>query len=160
MKYRVRLQLFFGRFKRRYRVGADRGLFAVSALIRLESRQSMKRRSKSPRAVRGRFRRTGQRGSPAGTPPFAYVTDGLKQINFDVRWPRSIIGPRKFRNSRFFDRPVPNIHEKGGIAVAASSRGKKARLYPERSFMWNAVKNLKRKGKIQSRFNVTLSRSW
>lgn len=160
MKYRVRVQLFFNRFNRRYRVGADRGLFAVSALIRSEARQSMKRRSRSKRAIRGRFRRSGTKGSPPGTPPFAYVRAGLKEINFDVRWPRSIIGPRKFRNSRFFNQPVPAIHEKGLVAIASGARRKYAVKYPERSFMWAAVKSLKRKNKIESRFNITLARSW
>ena len=160
MKYRVRLQLFFNRLKRRYRVGRDRGLFAVSGLIRTTARQSMRIRGKSRRAVRGRFRRTGSTGSPAGTPPYAYIRTGIREINFDVQGSHSIIGPRKFRNSKFFDRPVTNIHEKGGIAVAAGARRRYTARYPERSYMWSAVKSLQSQGKIQSRFNITLARSW
>lgn len=160
MKYHVKVQLFFNRLKRKYKTGTDRGLYQVSALIRSEARQSMKRRGKTSRAMRGRFRRGGTTGSPPGTPPYAYKTDGLKQINFDVRWPSSIIGPRKFKDSTFFNKPVPAIHEKGGIAVAAGARRKYTARYPERSFMWSAVKSLKRKNKIESRFNITLARSW
>lgn len=89
-------------------------------------------------------------------PPRAHVPNGLKEINFHVFEGSAIIGPRKFPRSNFFDRPVPNIHEKGGTAIALTIRRQKDRYYPERSFMWRAVKKLKEKGKIQSRFNATL----
>jgi len=101
-----------------------------------------------------------RKASPPGKPPTAHVRNGLKEINFHVQGNSAIIGPRKFRGSNFFNRPVPNIHEKGGITVGASIRRRYTAKYPERSFMWSSVKKLKGKGKIQSRFNVTLIRSW
>jgi len=147
LRYSTRVTLFINRFNRQYRVARDRGLYQVSALIRLEARESM-RRGKGP--------------SKKGTPPRAHRRAGLKEINFHVYEGSSIIGPRKFPRSNMFNRTVPNIHEKGGMAIPISFRRRKEknRLYPERSFMWNAVKKLKQKGKIQSRFNVTLRSSW
>lgn len=145
MKFHVRTQLAFQRLQRRYKIGKDRGLYQVSALIRKEARESMRKR-------RG--------ASKKHHPPTAHVRNGLKEINFHVQGSSSIIGPRKFRNSNFFNRPVPNIHEKGGTAVASSFRQRYLARYPERSFMWRAVTKLKRKGKISNRFRVTLQGSW
>ena len=82
------------------------------------------------------------------TPPHAHSRAGLREINFDVRENEAIIGPRKFRNSRFFNRPVPNINEKGGAAVGSTFRRRFYARYPERSFIWSAVKRLQTKGKI------------
>ncbi len=147
MHYRTRVTLAFGRLQRKYRVGAGHGLYRVSALIRSEARQSMRVRRKS---------------SSPGTPPSVHNRPGLKEINFDVAATKtsSIIGPRKFPRSNFFNRTIPNIHEKGGTTVYASFRRRFVARYPERSFMWNAVKSLSRKGKIQREFNITLQRSW
>ena len=94
--------------------------------------------------------------SKKGTPPSVHQRAGLKEINFQVVGQQAIIGPRKFPRSNFFNRPVPNIHEKGGMAVSLRIRHRYTALYPERSFMYAAVKKLKSQGKIQSRFNVTL----
>jgi hypothetical protein len=100
--------------------------------------------------------RRGRKASPAGKPPRAHVSNGLKEINFHVDNGSAIIGPRKFPRSKFFNRPVPNIHERGGTAVGTSFRRLFRAYYPERSFMWAAVKSLKAKNKIESRFNITL----
>ena len=145
MRYSTRVVLFLNRFNRQYRVARDRGLYQVSALIRLEARQSM---------------RMGRGPSKAPRPPRAHTRTGLREINFHVNDGSSIIGPRKFPRSNFFNRPVPNIHEKGGTAIALTLRRRKPSHYPERSFMWAAVQKLKQKGKIESRFNVTLRSSW
>jgi len=118
--------------------------------------------------------RSGNKKSAPGTPPRARRPNGLKVINFDVQWPNSIIGPRKFRGSNFFGQTVPRVHETGGIikgrrwlSRSQKKRGTFASLfavntarYPERSFMWSAVQRLTSKGKIEARFNVTLKRSW
>lgn len=145
LKFRIRLRLFFGKIKTRYDRGSRQGLFRVSALIRKESRQSIRMR---------------RQASSPGNPPSAHTRGGLREINFDVRQSESIIGPRKFPRSNFFNRPVPNIHEKGGTVVAAGLRGAYTARYPERSFMWRAVRTLKRRGKIGREFNITMQRSW
>lgn len=147
MRFRTRITLAFGRLERHYSGGAKKGLYQVSALIRSEARQSM------------RVRRA---ASSPGTPPSVHKRPGLKEINFDVAasGTHSVIGPRKFARSNFFNRPVPNIHEKGGTAIYASFRRRFIARYPERSFMWNAVTSLRRKGKIQREFNITLQRNW
>lgn len=99
-----------------------------------------------------------QKASPPGSPPSAHTSGGLREINFHVDGSSSIIGPRKFARSNFFNRPVPNIHEVGGVAIASGLRNLYSVRYPERSFMWAAVKSLKRKGKINSTFNTSLRR--
>lgn len=137
--------MFFNRLQVRYRRARDRGIYQVCALIRKEARESMRRRKGA---------------SAVGSPPHAHARAGLKEINFDVRGNKGIVGPRKFRFSKFFDRPVPNIHEKGGVAIASGQRRRYLARYPERSFMYRAVQTLTRKGKISSRFRVTLLRSW
>lgn len=91
-----------------------------------------------------------------GKPPHAHGSAGLKEINFDVRESSAIIGPRKFPRSNFFTKPVPALHEKGGVGISTRLRKRKDAYYPERSFMYSAVKKLKQKGKIEQRFNVTL----
>src|SRR6056297_3817019 len=116
MRYSTRLILSFNRLRRRYNVAKDKGLYRVSALIRLEARQSM------------RYRKT-NKPSPRGTPPHAHVRNGLKEINFDVQGNTSMIGPRKFARSNFFHRPVPNIHEKGGTAISMSIRTRRGASY-------------------------------
>ena len=145
MKYHTRIILAFNRLKRRYTQAEDRGIYAVCALIRLEARQDILGRPK--------------RGASApGFPPHPHTTAGLREINFDVRKGEQsgIVGPRKFPHSRFFNRPVPNIHEKGGIAIKNSYRLRYRAIYPERSFMWAAVKSLHSKGKIPPRFAATV----
>jgi hypothetical protein len=49
----------------------------------------------------------------------------------------------------------------GGTVVArGSKKGAYVARYPTRSFMYEAVKRLKSKGKIAPRFSVTLKRNW
>lgn len=103
--------------------------------------------------------RAGNKPSAPGKPPRAHVPNGLKEINFSVSGNQAVIGPRKFPNSRFFDRPVPNIHELGGVTVASTFRKRQVKVYPERSFMYSAVKSLQAKNKIAPRFSVTLRSS-
>jgi len=147
MRYGTRVKLAFNRLQRRYQLARDKGLYQVSALIRSEARQIQ------------RYAPVG-RSSVPGTPPRAHRRGGLKEINFHVQGHQSIIGPRKFPRSKFFNRPVPNIHERGGIAVATTIKRRYQALYPERSFMYEAVKRLKAKNKIAPRFSATIRSSW
>lgn len=142
MRLTTKLFLSFNRLRRNVKVGTNQGLYRVAGLIRMDSRRSLRVR---------------QSASNPGSPPHVRKgRGGLKEINFQVSGNQAIIGPRKFRNSNFFNRPVPNIHEKGGQAVFNSFKRNYIANYPERSFMYSSVKKLKRAGLIQSTFNVTL----
>lgn len=141
MRFRSRVQLFFNSLKVRYKNSRRHALFQVCGLIRKAERESIRNRRGPSRPLK---------------PPHAHVKGGLRVINFDVRGSQGIIGPRKFRNSRFFNRPVPNIHEKGGLAVGTSFRRRTQARYPERSFAYSTVKKLQRKGKIASTFRVSM----
>jgi hypothetical protein len=145
MRLRARFVIFVDRFKRRVRQGIKSGLHQTAALIRLEARQSIRIRKKA---------------SLPGTPPNSRTRAGLREINYHVNeaGTGAYIGPRKFRNSNSLNRPVPNVHERGGIALARGRRGRSAFLkrFPERSFMYRAVKTLKSKGKLSSKFKFML----
>ena len=140
MRYTTRFYNYTSRIARRHRIANDKGLYGVASLIRRESRESIRFRPGASRPL---------------SPPHAHIRrGGLKEINFHVERNRAIIGPRKFKNSRFFNRPVPNIHEKGGVAVGNSLRRRVVARYPERSFMWSATQRLHRKGKIMRRYTT------
>lgn len=153
MRVSTRLNLAFNRLSRRYKVGKNQGLYQVSSLIRKEAREKIRVRAKGARPL-----------APAPgtdrTTVSAHTRGGLREINYHVSGSHSIIGPRKFRNSNFFNRPVPNIHEMGGTAIARGLRSSIIARYPQRSFMYVAVKRLQRKGKIARKFSVSLQRSW
>ena|SRR5690554_1155090 len=140
MRFRSRFVVFVDRFRRRASRGKTAGLYRVSALIRLEARQSMRVRS-------------GRKASLPGRPPFARTRSGLREINYQVNDHMAIIGPRKFRRSNYFNKPVPNIHEFGGTVIA---RKRSLQRYPERSFMYSAVKSLQRKGKLPAQFKYMM----
>lgn len=143
MRTRTRINLYVTSFKGHYRVARKKGLYETCGLIRTEARQKM-RVSPNP--------------APPGSPPNARNRGGLREINFHVQGDSGIIGPRKFANSNFFNRPVPNIHEVGGVALSRTKRG--YWLYPERSFMYSAVKRLQSRGLLSRTFSYTLRRSW
>ena len=143
MQYTTRVQFYGAKFKQQYRVARKKGLYETCGLIRTEARQKM-RVSPNP--------------SPPGTPPNARTRGGLREINFHVVRDTGIIGPRKFATSNFFNRPVPNIHEVGGVAISRTRRG--YWLYPERSFMFSAVRRLQSRGLLSQKFAYTLRRSW
>jgi hypothetical protein len=99
-----------------------------------------------------------KRASPPGRPPSARTRAGLREINYHVEGLGAYVGPRKFRRSNSLNKPIPNVHEMGGVAIAKGRRGRRAFLkrFPERSFMYRAVKTLKSKGKLSSKFKFML----
>lgn len=143
MRIGTRFTIFIDRFRRKVRDASKTSINRTAALIRLEARQSMRIR---------------KRASPPGTPPSARTRGGLREINYHVSGNTAIIGPRRFRGSNSLNRPVPNVHEKGGIAIAKGRRGHASfvKRFPERSFMYRAVKTLKSKGKLSSKFKYML----
>ena len=146
MRLRARVVVFIDRFRRRLARGKKLAIFGTLALIRKEAREKM----------RPRVRRSGQ-SSPPGSPPFAYRRNGLKEINFQrIGENAGIVGPRKFPRSNFFNKPVPAVHEKGGAVVQYRRRRTVMARYPERSFMYSAVRRLQGKGKLSSRFRFML----
>lgn len=141
MQFTTRLVIFFDRLRRRISKGTYRELHRTSALIRREAREKMRYR-KGP--------------SPIGSPPSAHTKRGLKEINYHVLQTSAYIGPRKFPRSNFFNKPVPAIHEKGGAVLNYRKRRTLLVRYPERSFMYSAVKRLAQRGKLNKQFSYIL----
>lgn len=144
MRLGARFVIFVDRFNRSVRKGIKSGLHQTAALIRKEARESIRVR-KSP--------------SLPGRPPHARTRAGLREINYHVEGERgAYVGPRKFRRKNRLNKPVPHVHEKGGIAIDRGRRGQAAfiKRFPERSFMYRAVKTLKSKGKLSSKFKFML----
>lgn len=143
MRISTRFTIFVDSFRKRVKQGIKSGIYQTCALIRLEARQSI---------------RVSKRASAPGRPPHSRTRGGLREINFHVEGETGIIGPRKFRQRNRLNRPVPNVHEKGGIAFERGRRNRRTILkrYPERSFMYRAVKTLRNKGKLNSKFRYML----
>ena len=143
MRVGTRFVIFFDRFRRRINKGIKTGLHQTAALIRKEARESI-RVSKNP--------------SKPGRPPHSRSRAGLREINYHVEGLGAYVGPRKFRRSNRLSKPVPHVHERGGTALEKGRRGRRAyvKRFPERSFMYRAVKTLKSKGKLSSKFKYML----
>lgn len=143
MKFKTRVQIFFAGMKSKVKKAEDYSLKQTLALIRKEARESMRMR---------------RRASHVGTPPSAHTRSGLREINFHADENSGIVGPRKFRRRSKLNKPVPEVHEKGGIALESRRSRTVIKRFPERSFMWAAVKKLKAKGKLASKFKFMLGR--
>lgn len=145
MRFRARIVTFFDKLKKRVKVAGHDGLNRTCALIRRESIEKMRHRPGASRV---------------GSPPHNHIRPGLKAIVYHVDGNEGLVGPLKFRGSKFFNRPVPNIHEFGGVAVGISFGRNTLARYPERSFMYSAVKNLQRKKKIGNEFKIGFRRTF
>lgn len=142
MRLTTRATIFFGGFRRAIRKGKASGLSKTAGLIRKEARQLL-------RVRRGRSR--------PGQPPHAHTTAGLRLIEYWVENDtRAYIGPVKFRRRNSLSKPVPHVHEKGGVAIERRRLRSKIIRFPERSYMWTAVKRLKVKGKLNSQFKYSI----
>lgn len=142
MRFGTRFTIFVDAFRKRVRRGKNSGLHQTAALIRKEARESMRIRRKA---------------SLPGTPPSAHTRTGLKEINYFVENDsKAFIGPRIFRRKNRLSKPVPNVHEFGGPALERRKTKTIVRVFHERSFMWAAVRSLKRKGKLNSKFRFML----
>lgn len=142
MRYRVKSRLNLAYFKRQYKSAKRKGVAATCGLIRKEAREKIRVRPGASRP---------------GTPIHAHTRSGMREINYDAKENEGIIGPRKFKAINFFDKPATEIQEKGTIAFHRRSR--KMYRYPERSYMWSAVKRLQRRGKLPTTFAFTLRRN-
>ena len=142
-KFITRVQIFFTSFQARYKKNRDFSLTQTLSFIRTSVRRALRKRPGASRP---------------GSPPHAHTRGGLREINYDQRGNEGVVGPRKFRGSRFFNRPVPNIQEVGGVAVASTFRQRIIANYPERSYMWSTVKKLQRGGRISRKFSISLAR--
>lgn len=142
MRYRVKSRLNFAYFKRQFRASKRKGVAKTAGLIRKEAREKIRVRAGASRP---------------GTPIHAHTRGGMREINYDANEHDAIIGPRKFKTSNLFDKPATEIEEKGGVAFPRRRRG--ISRYPERSYMWSAVKRLQRRNKLTTTFAYTLKRN-
>lgn len=53
-------------------------------------------------------------------------------------------------------KPVPNIHEKGGVVIERRRLRSRVLRFAERPYMWTAVKSLQSKGKLSSQFRYSI----
>lgn len=132
------------------------GKAVINKKVNQASIRSLYRTAAFIRTVTKRAQRKRRGKSPPPSPPYAHRKTGLRVIKFKVLDPyTAIIGPVKFPRSRFFDRPVPNIHEKGGIARSRRLFfGKKTFRYPERSIMYRPTKKVQNRLPAQARIRV------
>lgn len=91
--------------------------------------------------------------SSPGNPPFPKTTGGLRVIEVAVYRNGGIIGPVKFPGSNFFNQPIPHIHEFGGTFYSRFGLW----IYPERSYMFRTLKQLKASNKINRRFSASMA---
>lgn len=145
MRLKAKVVIFIDRLRRRIRAGNNRAIYRTLGLIRKEAREKMRLRSRRVQ------------NPPPGKPPYAYTRAGLREIAFAVvGQDAGYVGPRKFARSNFFNKPVPAVHEKGGVIISYRRQRTVLARYPERSFMYSAVKRLQSKGKLNSQFRFLL----
>lgn len=140
-------RIFIDRFRRRVKKMNNYALPRTLALIRKESREKMRPAGKN-----------GRRSRP-NEPPRARSPRGLRVISYYYTETSGYVGPHKFRRSNQYNRPQPNIHEKGGSAVRFTRKRVIFYRFPERSFMYSAVKRLRDKGKLNSQFHYALRKT-
>jgi len=139
MRYPAKFLFYFNKLGKKVKVGINRGLYRVSGLIRTTERRTIRVRPKA---------------SKAPAPPHAHTQGGLRVIEFHVTGNRSIIGPKKFASSNYFNEPVTHIHEFGGTYI--TRKGKLAH-YPQRSYAATTLARLQRQGKIPKQFAVSIT---
>lgn len=140
LKYSGRVLFYTQKLTQRVKIARNRALYRTAGLIRTATRRSMRVRP-GP--------------SSPDTPPHAHTRSGLREIRFvvDVGEGAAIIGPLKFNSSRFFDQPVPHIHEFGGIFLARRGYWR----YPKRSYMKYTLDKLIANGKIPRQFAASMA---
>ena len=129
LRYVNKSIFFLQRLTTKNKIAKDKGLMKIGALVRGAVRRTL-RISSGP--------------SLPGRPPHAHTQGGLRIVEFVAGQKDVIIGPVKFSNSNFFDKPITYIHEFGGIFYSKKGFFQ----YPERSYMGHTLKQLHAKGLI------------
>ena len=139
--FQVRTTYFFHALRARKRRAVREGIYSVAGLVATAARRRLRVRPGSSRP---------------GASPHAHTRGGLREIRFAVNGNTAIVGPIKFPRTQF-NRPVPNIHEFGGDAQQQSIRARLFR-YPARPYMGPTLESLKKRGRINKQFAVSVAR--
>lgn len=139
MRYSAKFIWYVGKLTKKVKLGTNRALYRTAGLIRTAERRTIRVRPGTARP---------------GKPPHAHTHGGLRAIEFYVYGNSAIIGPKRFPGSRWWDEPVPHMHEFGGTFF--NRKGKKA-TYPERSYAATTLKRLLAKNAIPKQFAVSIA---
>lgn len=100
--------------------------------------------------------RVSKRTAPENHPPFSKTRGGLRVIEGAVYSNGAIIGPVKFAGSNFFNKPVPFIHEFGGMFISRIGYAK----YAKRSYMNHTLKQLAKRNVLPKEFSIGMARQF
>lgn len=100
--------------------------------------------------------RVSKRISPPNHPPYSKTRGGLRVIEGAVYSNGGIIGPVKFAASNFFNKPVPFIHEFGGMFISRLGYAK----YAKRSYMDYTLQQLSRRNALPKEFAVGMAKQF
>jgi hypothetical protein len=139
MRYNAKFLFYFNKLSKRIKIGTNRALYRAAGLIRTAERRTIRVRPGASRPDH---------------PPHAHTSGGIRAIEFHVFGNSAIIGPKKFPGSKWWNEPVPHMHEFGGVFI--NRKGKTAR-YPERSFAATTLKRLQSKNVIPRQFAVSIA---
>lgn len=141
LKYTFKAAFYLQKFNYTKDKAKRSGLYKIAGLIRTASIRSL---------------RVSNQTSLPGNPPFAKTRGGLRLIKFDVYSNGAIIGPIKFYRRDSLNKPVPHVHEFGGLF--RSNYGFKR--YPVRSYMNYTLKKLHSRRLIGKEFRVGMARQF
>lgn len=142
MRYSARTVFLAQKLHRRVKIAKNRILYRAAGRVRLTARRMI-------RVV------AHDRPSKAPAPPHAHKPEGIRTIVYSVQEALgyAVVGPLKFSNSRYWDEPVPHMHEFGGQFKSRKTTAK----YPKRPYMSRAVKKLEDGGYFDKDVNVSVS---
>lgn len=141
LKYTFKSVFYLQKFNYTKEKAKRSGLHRVAGLIRTSAIRSL---------------RVSNRTSLPGNPPFAKTRGGLRIIQFQVYSNGAIIGPVKFSKRNSLNKPIPHVHEFGGLFRSRTG----FKQYPVRSFMYHTLKRLQSRKQIGSQFRVAMARQF
>lgn len=140
--WKVLFQNFFSHFRTRVKKGRRSGLYRTSAFLKTACKRSLRRRAGPSKPNR---------------PPHhhASTSGGLRAIEYRVfeDAEMAIIGPIKFAGNGRLNKPVPAVHEFGGIFAARQ----RFYHYERRSFMKYTLDKMIAKGKLSREFSYGMA---
>jgi len=141
--WKVLFQNFFSHFKTKIKRGKRSGLYRTSAFLRTACKRAIRRKA-GP--------------SKPGFPPHHHTTSssgGLRAIEFRVFEDANmaIVGPIKFAGGNRLNKPVPAVHEFGGIFAARQ----RFYHYERRSFMRTTLDKMIANGKLSREFTYGMA---
>lgn len=143
LKFKVLFQNFFSHFRTKLKRGKRSGLYRTAAFLRTACKRSLRRKN-GP--------------SNPNFPPHHHAVSssgGLRAIEFRVFEDANmaIVGPIKFAGGNRLNKPVPAVHEFGGIFAARQ----RFYHYERRSFMRYTLDKMLLAGKLSKEFKYGMA---